>query len=93
MAKLRISFFLAALALFSACKGRQEVEYDRAVALEKTARHDQLPAAVSAFEAVASLDPTTPLATQALSHASDLRARIAKGEETHKDVFQEHGVD
>lgn len=85
---------LLALGAGAAGCGRsaQAMAYARAEEAERHFTTETAPAIIADYQRVIALDPTTDWAKKAGGRIQALQARV-RTQETHKDVFQEHGVD
>lgn len=93
-----IRFFPAALlfallAVGAGCRDSAQARaYARAEAAERQFTVEAAPAIIEQYRRAAALDPGTDCARRAEARIKAVEARV-QAEETHKQVFQEHGVD
>lgn len=88
-----LGLLCAVLCLASACGNAEQAQaYARAEQAEQRFSLETAPAIIADYRRVIALDPESDWAKKAGTRIQAVEARV-RAEETHKEVFQEHGVD
>ncbi len=93
--RFRSWFLLVALLLvpLAGCgNSAQKEAFARATQLEEQTPLDRSAVVLAEYRRAIQIDPASSLARRARQRMEALEARV-KAEETHKEIFQEHGVD
>ena len=91
--RLLVPLLAAVLALAAGCGNSEAARaYAHAEQAEKQFTLETAPAIIAEYRRVAALAPGSSWAKRAGERIQALEARV-HAEETHKHVFQEHGVD
>lgn len=79
--------------LAAGCGGSAQAQaYARAEEAERSFSAETAPAIIAEYRRVVALDPRSAWAGKAEARIKAVEARV-QADETHKHVFQEHGVD
>jgi hypothetical protein len=88
-----LGLLFSVLCLCSGCGNAEQAQaYARAEQAEQRFSLETAPAIIADYRRVIALDPKSDWAKKAGARIHAVEARV-RAEETHKDVFQEHGVD